>query len=149
MSTKMKYLKNENGDIFSPITSSSSVMMGGVSLEEYSNNKIKLLWDGTDTSTNDSWRDIIIQESYNDYDIIIAGIGVSYTEMTTVIMPSLKNTNNKAYNVCWRCQALDSGYYSGGQIGLSSTNTKKVQWRTRYFNGWTNSSLFFIIGIKS
>lgn len=107
------------------------------------------MWSGTDTSSNDSWRDIAIPESYNNYDIIIAGIGVSHTEMTTIIIPSLKNTSNKAYNVCWRCQALDTQYYSGGQIGLSSTDTKKIQWRARYFNGWTNASLFFIIGIKS
>lgn len=32
MSAKIKYLKDENGDIFSPITSFSSVMMGGGSL---------------------------------------------------------------------------------------------------------------------
>lgn len=35
MSTQIKYLKDENGEIFSPIVSSSSVMMGGVSLEQY------------------------------------------------------------------------------------------------------------------
>lgn len=29
MSVKQKYLKDENGEIFSPITSANSVMLGG------------------------------------------------------------------------------------------------------------------------
>lgn len=45
MSTQIKYLKDENGEIFSPIVSSSSVMMrGGVSLEQYT--EYTLLYSG-------------------------------------------------------------------------------------------------------
>lgn len=120
-----------------------------MSLEEYSNNKIKTLYSGTDTTTNDSWRYVTLSDSYYNYDLIIVGLGVSYTEMATVTLPGVQHIpNNKYYDVCWRCQALESGYYSGGQIGLSSSNENKIGWRMRYVNGWSNSSLFFVIGAK-
>ena len=141
-----KYIKDENGNIFSPIVSPEAVIFeDGSNLTKYVG--MDVLWQGN-SHTNDNTGALQYQalsNSWEDYRLILVYIGNREGECVPVI---LIPRTIKAFTCIWRCQALEGNYYNGGLILLNNNNKKQLDWNCRYSVGWTGASLLGVYGIK-
>lgn len=141
-----KYIRDEQGNIISPIVSSKSVIMGGgSSLEEYLKPKV-LFWGGI-YAYNESWVNVELNEDYTNYNFIYIAIGGSISEYTLVTFPVNKNITSGEHgsgSQVYKCEAL-SNYYVGGLINLND-NTKQISFNLKHYNGWSAAGIFYVIG---
>lgn len=149
---EQKYLRDENGEIFSPIADWSSIIAENdlgetLPLKDLLSHKFKVLFNGQSTSSSYEWNMVALNDNYNNYDIIIALIGVSQYELSVAVLPTYKHIPFP-YQAFWRCQALLPDYIAGGEICLVANNLNLLSWRIKYIKDWDTIRLFFVLGIK-
>lgn len=149
MATKQKYLKDENGEVFSPIVSVESVYNGNNNLKTILQNEehITVLQSETTqiSGANQNYYYISLSDDYTNYDFIIFFYGQSFAECTPYIIPV---SHTKALSITYSisCYAL-STYYCIGNMELA-TSTKQIKVRTRELVGWENSYVLTVLGVK-
>lgn len=74
MSVQMKYLQDENGEIFSPVTSSSSIIFSGDTSANSSLMSYRILWEGScaiPSLDSGSLTNLTIVDDIGNYDYLI------------------------------------------------------------------------------
>ncbi len=137
---KGKYLKDENGEIFSPITHMDCIVAGGrLSLKEYL--KPKILFSGDIRASNDTWVDVKCTESFTNYNYIDVILGASLSESIMITFPVILGS---LIRQPYECKALHN-YYAIGLIRIKEDNIS-ISFNCRLKEGWPNVAVFRVLG---
>ena len=119
MSIKQKYLKDENGEVFSPITSADSVIVGEGRLADIINNHCSVF-----TRRNYTWSGTI--NSNNNYTNISSITNDKSYNRVAIIMCYVKFNNNGNGDRAIALRTSDNREICSNQFKACATNTSRL-----------------------
>lgn len=158
MSVKQKYLKDENGEIVSPITSANSVIFNDGTNAEDSLPRFKVLFTGNVAIKNyeDGTESVItVSDDIKNYDILLmirnSTVGIAYSTDGFINAQSFVNSNYSDFaNERWNVFTAQVYRKSATQVAVKNNLYTGIHKDGSSFsvNNYNGAPLEKIIGIK-